>query len=100
MKTNKNHRHYYVAHSYMGLNYAYDSPCWCVYAFDTQKERDEYINEYQYSENGNLIMEMINYTIACKIAPDLKYKNPHIARKVIHVYLINDEYGKWIHESS
>lgn len=35
-----NHKHFYAAHSYMGLNYTYDSSCWTLYAFDSKTERD------------------------------------------------------------
>lgn len=31
---------YYLGHSYMGINYTYDSPCWEVYGFGSKKERD------------------------------------------------------------
>lgn len=74
-------KHYYAAHSYMGLGYTYDSPCWRVYVFDSKAERDAWVDENEYN-NGNYVAEAVNYRTACKIAPDLRDK----AHYDIHSY--------------
>jgi len=72
------HRHYYAAHSYMGLNYTYDSPCWVVYAFDTLQERDQWVREHEYSQDtGNYVAKAVSARVALQIAPDLRTKSLH-----------------------
>lgn len=73
---NANHRHFYAAHSYMGINYTYDSPCWSLYAFDSAGERDDWLKENKYS-NGNLVAEAVDISTARKICPWLRKCNPH-----------------------
>lgn len=70
------HRHYYAAHSYMGLNYTYDSPCWSLYAFDSAAERDAWLADNEYS-NGNLVAEAVTVKTARKISPWLRKCDPH-----------------------
>lgn len=66
-------RYYYAAHSYMGLNYTYDSPCWVVYVFPTKQERDLWVDENEYDQStGNYVAEAISCDTARKIAPDLR----------------------------
>jgi hypothetical protein len=72
----KNKCHYYAAHSYMGLNYTYDSPCWVIYAFDTKSDRDNWVNNHTYNDNGNLVAESVSADVARKIAPDLRKWSP------------------------
>jgi hypothetical protein len=35
----------------MGLNFTYDSPCWSVYRFDSQKERELWMKDHEYCDN-------------------------------------------------
>jgi hypothetical protein len=66
-------RHYYAEHSYMGLNYTYDSPCWMVYVFDSKTERDEWLKTGEYNQStGNYVARACSFATACKIAPDLR----------------------------
>ena len=65
------HKHYYAAHSYMGLNYTYDSPCWTLTAFDDLEERDAYVAAD--SEHT----EAVTAKSARKICPWLRKNNPH-----------------------
>ena len=73
----KNHKHYYAADSYMGLNYTYDSPCWSLYAFDSDKERSEWLEEHAYNDQGNLVAEAVDSDTARKISPYLRKFTPH-----------------------
>ena len=61
-------KHYYAGHSYMGTNFTYDSPCWVAYRFDSKAERDKFVNENEYNEQGNKVKEAISRKIAFKIA--------------------------------
>jgi hypothetical protein len=75
---NTNHKHFYAAHSYMGLNYTYDSPCWSLFAFDVQKERDKWVKDNEYSQDaGNYVATAVNSETARKICPWLRKCNPH-----------------------
>lgn len=49
-------KQYYAAHSYMGLNFTYDSPCWKVYIFDTAKERDQWVETHEYNGQNYVAM--------------------------------------------
>lgn len=89
------HKHYYAAHSYMGLNYTYDSPCWSLFCFDSVSERDAWLKSHEYNEQGNLVAEAVNIETVRKICPWLKIHNPHddqtgyytfnTGREVIHL---------------
>ena len=84
-----NHKHFYAARNYMGLNYTHDSPCWDLFAFDSKKERDDYVNDDQEHT------EPVSLKTARKICPWLHEYNPHdnqtgyysynIGRKVNHM---------------
>ena len=77
-------RNFYAAHSYMGLNYTYDSPCWLVCSFLSKKERDEWVKDNEYSQDtGNYVAEKINFKTACKIAHDLYRLSPEKSWRVI-----------------
>ena len=65
----KNHRHYYVASSYMGLNYTYDSPCWTLTAYDTIAEAR--------ANSRDQNSEIVSRATAIKICPWLKNHNVH-----------------------
>ena len=88
--------HYYAAHSYMGLNYTYDSPCWSLYVFDSKKERDDWVNENEYSQDtGNYVAMAVDKKTAIKLCPWLRtnspddpqngYYNYNSGREVIHL---------------
>lgn len=78
-------RSYYAAHSYMGINYTYDSPCWQVYVFADRRTRDEWVAKNEYN-NGNLVAQTVTRREAEKIAPDLrKGIPPHECWRVIVV---------------
>ena len=72
-------RHYYAGHSYMGVNFTFDSPCWTAYAFDTKSERDQYVEDNEYRD-GNRVTEIIDRKIAYKIAGVNTYNLPHICK--------------------
>lgn len=74
-------RYYYAAHSYMGINFTYDSPCWTVHVFNSKRDRDEWVSENDYDQ-GNVVSEAITAKTAYKIAPDiLTAKNVWNARR-------------------
>ena len=79
------HNHHYVAHSYMGLNYTYDSPCWIVYAFHSITERQLWIADCEYNDQGNKVAEIISKKEACKISHGLYKVDPEKAWRVIHL---------------
>lgn len=54
-------RKFYAGHSYMGVNFTYDSPCWIAYAFQSKRDRDQWLSEHEYSPEGNLVAEPITY---------------------------------------
>jgi hypothetical protein len=63
-------KYFFAAHSHIGLNYTYDSPCWLVYAFGTKQERDAWVTSHEY-ENGNRVAQSVTKREAIKIAPEL-----------------------------
>jgi len=64
------HKHYYLAQSYMGLNYTWDSPCWTLTAYDSKEERDAAADADQNSMG-------ISRRVACKLSPWLRDHSPH-----------------------
>ena len=84
-------KYYYAGHSYMGLNYTYDSPCWMVYAFTSKADRDQWVSDNEYSQaTGNYVAEAITADTARQIAPDLRKINPDHASRVIVVGTVAD----------
>ena len=71
------HKHFYAAHSYMGVNFTYDSPCWSLYAFDSAKERDEWVSDHKYNDQGSIVAEAVTSTTARKISTWLNKCTPH-----------------------
>jgi hypothetical protein len=61
-------RHYYAGHSYMGINFTYDSPCWLLHVFFTKKERDKWVWEHRYDDQSNLVADVVKKDDAEKIA--------------------------------
>lgn len=59
-------RHYFVGHSYMGVNYTYDSPCWSLHVFSSQQEREDFLKEHEYKD-GNRVCMKVSAKIAAKI---------------------------------
>ena len=77
---NSNQKHFYAAHSYMGTNFTYDSPCWIAYVFNSHQERDQWVGDGKYNDQGNLVKEPVTRQIAFKIAGiNSKYKQPVIS---------------------
>jgi hypothetical protein len=70
-------KHYYAGDSYMGVNMSYDSPCWVAYAFGTRAERDQWLEDNKYNDQGNITAEPISRRIAYKIAGVGKYDRPY-----------------------
>ena len=62
-------RKFYVAYSYMGLNFTYDSPCWSVIVFENKNIRKKWMDKNAYKD-GRAVAEICNYNTAKKIAPD------------------------------
>lgn len=80
-------RHYYAGYSYMGINFTYDSPCWESFAFDSKKERDNWVNENRYNDQGNIVAEAITRRVAFKIAGlNSKYIIPGIDNNRLVAY--------------
>lgn len=67
-KLNTTKRHYYLGHSYMGINYTYDSPCWQVLVFDDQQKRNDYYENNKWDDQNKLVLEIIPAKIAYKLA--------------------------------
>lgn len=67
-KLNTNKRHYYLGHSYMGINFTYDSPCWQVLVFDNKQKRNDYYKDHKWNDQNNLVLEIIPAKIAYKLA--------------------------------
>jgi hypothetical protein len=63
--------------------HTYDSPCWKVLRFKSKKERDEYVEKYQY-QNGNICLESISKDIAEKIL------GKETNNKIWEVYAVKD----------
>ncbi|MCM0758470.1 hypothetical protein M7775_07770 [Sporomusa sphaeroides DSM 2875] len=60
---------WYAGHSYMGINFTYDSPCWKAYVFNSKQERDQWVKENEYDQcTGNYVAETIDKKTAYKIA--------------------------------
>lgn len=57
---------FYAAKSYMGTSFAYDSVCWSAHQFDTKKERDDFVEKYEYKD-GNRAVEKCARKTALKI---------------------------------
>ena len=66
-KLDTNRKHYYLGHSYMGINFTYDSPCWQVLVFEDQQKRNDYYEEHKYNDQNNQILELISAKIQQKI---------------------------------
>jgi hypothetical protein len=61
-------KHYYAAHSDMGLNYTYDSPCWAVFVFENKAERDRWVKGKEYRQDtGNYVAMPVTLKVAKKI---------------------------------
>jgi len=72
-------KNYYAGHSYMGIDMSYDSDCWSVYMFETKTERDKWVWDNRYSDQGNIVSEAISRKVAYKITGlNNKYKKPKI----------------------
>jgi len=77
-------RFFYAAHSYMGLDYTYNSPCWLVYIFNSKKDRDSWVSKNEYSqESGNYVAMAVNAKTAYKIAPDLRKFAPEQCHRTV-----------------
>jgi len=71
MEAEMSEKCFFAAHSHMGIEYTYDSPCWLVYAFGTKQEPDAWVTSHEY-ENGNRVAQVVTKREAIKIAPELK----------------------------
>lgn len=60
-------RHYYAGYNKYGTEFSYRSGYWSAYAFDTKKERDEWVKENEY-RLGICVAEPITAKYACLIA--------------------------------
>ena len=59
-------RKFCVGYSYMGTNFDYDSSCWSVYVFDSQKARKAWLEENSYKDTQQ-VAEPITRKIALRI---------------------------------
>jgi hypothetical protein len=89
MEAEMSEKCFFAAHSHMGIEYPYDSPCWVVYAFGTKQERDSWVAVHEYNENGNRVAKVVTKREAIKIAPELKlyfseeFNNINFCRRVV-----------------
>lgn len=60
-------KHYYAGHNNYGTEFSYDGDGWTAYAFDTQKERDQWLEENG-CWDGRQVAEAITAKDAYKIA--------------------------------
>ena len=81
---NNKKRFFFAAHSYMGLDYTYDSSCWLVYVFNNKKDRNNWVAKNEYNqESGNYVAMSVNARTACKIAPDLRKFAPEQCSRTV-----------------
>lgn len=81
---------WYAGHSYMGVDFTYDSPCWTAYVFDSKAERDQWVHDNAYNDRGNLVAESISRAVAYKIAGlGGKYSYPAVERDYPHNVLVD-----------
>lgn len=67
MKTRK----FYAGYCQYGTNVSYDSlggTAWKAYAFNSKKDRDEWLKENEYDARGNVVAEPISQKLAYKLA--------------------------------
>lgn len=61
-------KQYYAGYSYMGINFTFDSPCWCAFAFGSKSDRDEWVSAHDYNQDtGNYVAQAITRKDAEKI---------------------------------
>lgn len=61
-------RYYYAGHSYMGVDFTYDSPCWVLHVFQTKEQRDNWVWNNRYNDQNNIVAEVTSEKDAVKIA--------------------------------
>ena len=44
---------FYAGYNKFGINFVYSSEYWHCYAFQTKKERDDWVSEHEYNPNIN-----------------------------------------------
>jgi hypothetical protein len=59
---------YYAGHSYMGINFTYDSPCWTLHVFQDKKQRDNWVWDNRYNDQSSMVTEVESVDNAVKIA--------------------------------
>lgn len=60
-------RPYYAVHSYMGLDYTIDSPCYVAYQFADKTSRDAWVADNEYSD-GQYVARAATKAEAYKVA--------------------------------
>lgn len=60
-------RKVYAVHSYMGLDYTIDSPCYVAYQFDDKASRAAWLDEHAYSD-GQYVARAATKAEAYKVA--------------------------------
>jgi len=68
-------RHYYAASNTYGTNLSHDSIGWKAHMFGSKSDRDEWVDDHCYSENGNIVAESADSKTAHKIAGKSKHKH-------------------------
>jgi len=84
-------QHYYAAHSYMGMNYTYDSPCWMVYRFTSNEARRDWLQANAY-DGRQYVAESVTRKTAAKICgrQSLETPRPHIMRGDVTAHRLTD----------
>jgi hypothetical protein len=59
----------------MGINFTFDSPCWQLMVFDSAAERDAWLSDNQYNDQGNLVAEAETASNAAKLIGSAAYRD-------------------------
>jgi hypothetical protein len=70
-------KHYYVGYNSYGTQFTYDGGGWSAHVFWSREERDKWVHDHEYNDQGNVVVESISAQTAYQIADIVgKYREP------------------------
>jgi hypothetical protein len=54
---------YYAAHSYMGTDYTFNSPCWVAYQFNSKADRDAWLEGNEYKDGKRVAQSVTRKSV-------------------------------------
>jgi hypothetical protein len=74
---------YYAAHSYMGTDYTFNSPCWVAYQFNSKADRDAWLEGNEYKDGKRVAQSVTRKSVEQIVGRNFTVSSDYVGDNIV-----------------